>query len=300
MGSQDCEFLQWQDSGSFQKLTALSLDMGHSAPIGVFDSGIGGLSVVRHIRARLPHENLVYFADSQYNPYGDKPEPFIVERSFKITDFLLSQGAKALVVACNTATAAAIHLLRAHYKDLPIVGVEPGLKPASFKTMSSIVGVMATARTLTSHKFHVLHHLLSEQSGVHFILQPCPGLADLIERADPDSEEVVQCIRTYLLPLLEQRADTIVLGCTHYPFVQHIIERLAAEAGHPDLMVIDTGGAIARQLEHVLQDHGLLCKGTPETAPADFQIFTSGDAGKTRSIVKRLLSMDIPVRQALF
>lgn len=274
--------------------------MDVSAPIGVFDSGIGGLSVARHIRVRLPYENLLYFADSQYNPYGDKPEPFIVERSFKITDFLLSQGAKALVVACNTATAAAIHLLRAHYQNLPIVGVEPGLKPASFKTISSIVGVMATARTLTSHKFHVLHQLLSEQSGVNFILQPCPGLADLIEREDPDSEKIEQCIRKYLLPLLEQKADTIVLGCTHYPFVLHIIERLAAEAGHPDLMVIDTGGAIARQLEHVLQDHDLLRTDVPEMVPADFRIFTSGNAEKTSRIVKRLLSMDIPVRQALF
>lgn len=274
--------------------------MDHSAPIGVFDSGIGGLSVVRHIRKQLPYENLVYFADSQYNPYGDKPESFIVERSFKITDFLLSQGAKALVVACNTATAAAIHLLRAHYKDLPIVGVEPGLKPASFKTMSSIVGVMATARTLTSHKFHVLHQLLSEQSGVHFILQPCPGLADLIEREDPDSEKVVQTIRTYLLPLLEQKADTIVLGCTHYPFVLHIIKQLAAEAGHPDLMVIDTGGAIARQLEHVLQENDLIRKTAPGNPPADFRIFTSGDEATTHRIVERLLSMDIPVTQAVF
>jgi len=274
--------------------------MDHSAPIGVFDSGIGGLSVVRHIRKQLPYEKLVYFADSQYNPYGDKPESFIVERSFKITDFLLSQEAKALVVACNTATAAAIHLLRAHYKDLPIVGVEPGLKPASFKTMSSIVGVMATARTLTSHKFHVLHQLLSEQSGVHFILQPCPGLADLIEREDPDSEKVVQTIRTYLLPLLEQKADTIVLGCTHYPFVLHIIKQLAAEAGHPDLMVIDTGGAIARQLEHVLQENDLIRKTVPDNPSADFRIFTSGDAATTHRIVERLLSMDIPVTQAVF
>lgn len=271
--------------------------MSSTAPIGIFDSGIGGLSVTRHIRALLPNEHVLFFADSGNNPYGDKPEDFIIERCFKITEFLLGKGAKALVVACNTATAAAIHLLRERYPDLPIVGVEPGLKPASFKTMSSIVGVMATVRTLTSHKFHVLHHLLSEQSGVHFILQPCPGLADLIEREDPESAQVEECIRPYLFPLLEQNADTIVLGCTHYPFVRHIIERLAAEAGHPDLMVIDTGDAIARQLRHVLQNKDILNEGT---APADFQIFTSGEVESTNRIVKRLLAMDIPVSQALF
>ena len=271
--------------------------MSCSVPIGIFDSGIGGLSVTRHIRALLPNEHVLFFADSGNNPYGDKPESFIIERSFKIVEFLLSKGAKAIVVACNTATAAAIHLLREHYPDLPIVGVEPGLKTASFKTMSSIVGVMATVRTLTSHKFHVLHHLLSEQSGVHFILQPCPGLADLIEREDPESIQIEQSIRTYLLPLLEQHADTIVLGCTHYPFVRHIIERLATEAGHPDLMVIDTGDAIARQLKHTLQGRNLL---NDLQGPADFQIFTSGNVGSTRKIVKRLLGTDIPVSQALF
>ncbi len=274
--------------------------MGYSDPIGVFDSGIGGLSVVQHIRNWLPHECVIYFADSLYNPYGDKPESFIIDRSFKITDFLLSQKAKALVVACNTATAAAIHLLRAHYTNLPIVGVEPGLKPASFKTMSSIVGVMATVRTLTSHKFHVLHQLLSEQSRVHFILQPCPGLADQIERENPNSDKTVQIVRSYLLPLLAKKADTIVLGCTHYPFVRHIIKRLAAEAGYPNLVVIDTGDAIARQLKHVLQDKALLQQKTQGDAFADLRIFTSGNASATNQIVKRLLSMDIPITQVLF
>jgi len=159
---------------------------------------------------------------------------------------------------------------------------------------------MATVRTLTSHKFHVLHQLLSERSGVHFILQPCPGLADLIEREDLASEKIEHSIRTYLLPLLDQKADTVVLGCTHYPFVRHIIERVAAEAGHPDLMVIDTGGAIAKQLAYVLRDNALLHKDLPEGCAADFRIFTSGNAEKTHQSAERLLSMDIPVMQALF
>ncbi len=274
--------------------------MAHSGPIGVFDSGIGGLSVVRHICARLPNEKVVYFADSANNPYGDKPESFIIGRSFRITEFLIAQGAKALVVACNTATASAIHLLREHFKDLPIVGVEPGLKPASFKTVTSIVGVMATARTLKSHKFHVLHQLLSQQSGVTFILQPCPGLADLIEREDPASPEIKASVRKYLTPLLAQKADTIVLGCTHYPFVQDTIKEMAAEMGHPGLMVIDTGGAIARQLENVLRGNGLLNTDTDNSNGNNLTIFTSGNAHDTAQMVQKLLATDIPVLSAQF
>ena len=267
------------------------------SPIGVFDSGIGGLSVTQHIQALLPDEHLIYFADSKYNPYGDKPEAFIIERSYKITDFLLNQGIKALVVACNTATAAAIHLLRNRYPNLPIIGVEPGLKPATVKTRSSIVGVMATVRTLSSHKFHELHQLLSQQSGVTFILQPCPGLADLIEHENIESIKVIQTIRTYLLPLLDKKADTIVLGCTHYPFVRHIIKQLATEAGHPELMIIDTGHAIARQLKHVLQNNHLL---NTNKNTAHFEIFTSGNVPLITQIVKRLLKMNYPITQALF
>ena len=274
--------------------------MAHSGPIGVFDSGIGGLSVARHICARLPNEHLIYFADSANNPYGDKPESFIIGRSFRITEFLLSKGVKALVVACNTATASAIHLLRDHFKDLPIVGVEPGLKPASFKTVTSIVGVMATARTLKSHKFHVLHQLLSQQSGVTFILQPCPGLADLIEREDPDSPEIKASVKKYLTPLLELKADTIVLGCTHYPFGQDTIKQLASEMGHPELMVIDTGDAIARQLENVLRSHGLLNTDTDTENSKNLAIYTSGNANTTAQMTQKLLAKEIPVKEAHF
>ena len=260
--------------------------MAHSGPIGVFDSGIGGLSVARHICARLPNEHLIYFADSANNPYGDKPESFIIGRSFRITEFLLSKGVKALVVACNTATASAIHLLREHFKDLPIVGVEPGLKPASFKTVTSIVGV--------------LNQLLSQQSGVTFILQPCPGLADLIEREDPDSPEIKASVKKYLTPLLEQKADTIVLGCTHYPFVQDTIKQLASEMGHPELMVIDTGDAIARQLENVLRSHGLLNTDTDTENSKNLAIYTSGNANTTALMTQKLLAKEIPVKEAHF
>ena len=197
-----------------------------AGPIGIFDSGVGGLSVLRHIATQLPNEDLIYFADSGFAPYGDKPEEFVIERSFRITDFLLKQNIKALVVACNTATAITIHLLREKYPDLPIVGVEPGLKPAAAKTITGTVGVMATERTLASNKFHVLHQLLNDQTGVHFIMQPCNGMADLIEHAELDSEPIFELVRRYLVPLLEQKADTIVLGCTHFNYFKESYQEI--------------------------------------------------------------------------
>lgn len=264
-----------------------------SGPIGIFDSGIGGLSVLRHVRTQLPDENLIYFADSGYAPYGDKPEEFVVERSFKITDFLLKRDIKALVVACNTATATAIHLLRDEYADLPIVGVEPGLKPAAAKTITGTVGVMATERTLASNKFHLLHQLLNDRTGVRFVMQPCPGMADLIERDELDSEPIYGLVRQYLSPILEQKADTVVLGCTHYPFIRHVIEKVAQEAGHPALNIIDTGYAVARQLKHLLDIYEL---NRSKSAPDCRHLaFTSGDADTISHLISRLLQIDMPV-----
>ncbi len=264
-----------------------------AGPIGIFDSGVGGLSVLRHIATQLPNEDLIYFADSGFAPYGDKPEEFVIERSFKITDFLLKQNIKALVVACNTATAITIHLLREKYPDLPIVGVEPGLKPAAAKTITGTVGVMATERTLASNKFHVLHQLLNDQTGVHFIMQPCNGMADLIEHAELDSEPIFELVRHYLVPLLEQKADTIVLGCTHYPFVRHVIEKVAEENGHTSLNFIDTGYPVARQLKHLLDISELNRdkNGTASSAAA----FTSGDPDTISHLISRLLQTDMPV-----
>ncbi len=264
-----------------------------SSPIGIFDSGIGGLSVLKHIRTLLPNEDLIYFADSGYAPYGDKTAAFITERSFKIVDFLLEQNIKALVVACNTATTAAIHLLRNTYPNLPIVGVEPGLKPAAAKTTTGIVGVMATERTLASNKFYTLHQQLSEQTGIHFIMQPCPGMVDLIEHAELDSDPVFHLVRQYLIPLIEQNADTIVLGCTHYPFIQHLIEKIAAEYGCPTLNIIDTGFAVARRLWHLLDIHKLNHQN--KIVNAIPHIFTSGNQETIALLITRLLQTEMPV-----
>jgi glutamate racemase len=228
------------------------------SPIGVFDSGVGGLSVLRHIRAQLPHEHLMYFADSGHAPYGDKTEQFVVDRALAVTDFLLAHGAKALVVACNTATVAAIKAVRARYPELPVVGVEPGLKPAAAATRNGKVGVLATARTLKGEKFLQLREQISAASKAEFLLQPAVGLVDQIELGDLEAPAIAAMLEQYIAPLLDQGADTLVLGCTHYPFVQDGIERVLREHARQDVVLIDTGDAVARQLGRLLEGAGLL------------------------------------------
>ena len=228
------------------------------APIGIFDSGVGGMSVLRHVRAQLPREQLIYFADTGFAPYGDKPEHVIVERSLAVAAFLLERGAKALVVACNTATVAAIKALRARYPALPIVGVEPGLKPAAAASRNGKIGVLATDSTLSGDKFLQLRAQISSASGAEFLLQPCIGLVDLIELGQFDTPAVDALLERYVAPLIAQGADTLVLGCTHYPFVQAAIARAAARHATQPVTLIDTGDAVARQLARLLDTAGLL------------------------------------------
>ena len=228
-----------------------------NAPIGVFDSGIGGLSVLRHIRTRLPHEDLLYVADSGFAPYGGKPEEVIVARTVAIAEFLLQRGAKALVLACNTATAAAIKGLRQIYPELPVVGVEPGLKPAAALTQSRTVGVLATTFTLGSDKFKQLHEQIATTTQVRFVLQACVGLVDQVEKGELDTAETAAMIKRYVEPLIEQGADTLVLGCTHYPFVQTLIDACIRQATDRQIAIIDTGDAVAQQLARLLAQHRL-------------------------------------------
>jgi glutamate racemase len=231
--------------------------MACEGAIGVFDSGIGGLSVLRHIHAQLPHEKLLYFADSGFAPYGNKPEEVIVDRSLKIAHFLLNLGAKALVVACNTATAASIKALRELYPDLPVVGVEPGLKPAAAITKSKTVGVLATERTLASDKFNQLLEQISATTDVRFLLQACNGLADQVEKGELYSAATSKMVTGFVKPLLQQGADTLVLGCTHYPFVRPLIEDIIQRETPKPVTIIDTGDAVARQLARLLAQHEL-------------------------------------------
>jgi glutamate racemase len=237
------------------------------APIGIFDSGVGGLSVLRHIQEELPHENLLYVADSAYAPYGGKSPHEIQARSLALTEFLVEQGAKAVVVACNTATAAAIGLLRARF-ELPVIGMEPAVKPAVAATRSGVVGVLATTGTLKSAQFAAL--LENYGKNVRVVTQGCPGLVERVERGELDAPETQELLRHYLEPLLAEGADTLVLGCTHYPFLRPLIEQLTEGR----VALIDTGAAVARQVRRRIEESGLI---TPATSPGEVSFWTSGD-----------------------
>lgn len=219
-------------------------------PIGVMDSGVGGISVLNHIHAQLPHEALIYYADSRYAPYGNRSPQEIQQRCFAIADFLIAQGVKAIVVACNTATAAAIADMRARY-SLPIIGMEPAVKPAAAASKNGIVGVLATVGTLKSAQFAAL--LESYGRNVEVITQGCVGLVECIERGELNAPHTQALIRQYTAPLLAEGADTIVLGCTHYPFVRAVIQQIVGE----HITIIDTGAAVAKQLQNKLNEQQL-------------------------------------------
>ncbi len=270
----------------------LALDSGAlHAPIGIFDSGIGGLSVLRHVHALLPDEELLYFADSGFAPYGEKPETVIVERALAIAAFLLRFKVKAIVVACNTATAAAIAALRARYPQLHVVGVEPGLKPAAALTRTGTVGVLATEGTLASEKFQKLQQQIAASSGTRFLLQACNGLADQIEKGETHSRETALLVQRYVAPLVAQQADTLVLGCTHYPFVEHLVRDAAGKA----VTLVDTGEPVARQLQRLLSQAGLL---SPHTGHAGaLSAYTTGSRNALQTAFRRLLDLSPPVEE---
>jgi glutamate racemase len=262
--------------------------LGTSVPIGVFDSGVGGLSVLRHIRACLPQSDLLYFADSAYAPYGVRSEAEIIGRVVAIADFLVSQRAGALVVACNTATAAAIAALRARYPALPIVGVEPGLKPAAALSRTRTVGVLATERTLASTRFRLLREQVEAASGVRVVAQACSGLADQIERGELRSPATSRLLQGFLTPLLQENADTLVLGCTHYPFVRPLIEDIAGRLRRSPVMLVDTGDPVARQLTRLLGAEAAMGNGIVHG-------YTTGTESSLRHAFSVLLQWDVPV-----
>ncbi|MEW7850082.1 glutamate racemase [Massilia aurea] len=267
----------------------------HDAPVGIFDSGVGGLSVLRHIQAQLPHEHLLYVADTGYAPYGDKPEALVIARVLAIADFLIAQGAKAIVVACNTATVAAVRVLREAHPGMPIVGVEPGLKPAAALTRSKKVGVLATERTLRGAKFLQLRDQIHRDTGVEFLLQPCVGLVDQIEFGELASHATTSMLERFIAPLLAQDADTLVLGCTHYPLVRGAIERLLLDAGRGDVALVDTGDAVARQLARLLAASGLLRVTDAGSIPAALTGYTTASATVFGAAFRSLLGIDPPV-----
>nr|WP_301542465.1 glutamate racemase [Cupriavidus basilensis] len=256
----------------------------NNAPIGIFDSGLGGLSVLREIRALLPQESLIYVADSKYAPYGEKPEQFVEARTLQVCEWLVAQGCKALVIACNTATMHAVQTLREKLA-LPIVGVEPGLKPAAAASRSKVVGVLATGNTLKSAKFGRL--LASLEGESRFLCEAGVGLVPLIEQGDVDGPAVREKLTTYLSPMLEAGADTLVLGCTHYPFLSDTVRELVGDR----LKLVDTGDAIARQLQRKLAEHDMAANA--DAVPNDRYTSTK-DAAHLRAMAAALLHVDTP------
>jgi len=247
-------------------------------PIGVFDSGVGGLTVLAEIRRELPAEDLLYVADSGHAPYGDKPPALIEARAVVLTEFLIGQGAKAVVVACNTATGAAARLLRSRY-PVPIIAMEPAVKPAVGLTRSGVIGVLATRATLASHSFSRL--LAQVGAGAQVLLQPCPGLVERVEAGDLDGDYTRALLADYLRPPLERGADHIVLGCTHYPYLRPLILDLAG----PGVTVLDSGFAVARQVRRRLEADGLLA---PAGRLGTERFWTSGCPVAGLGLVARL------------
>ncbi len=257
-------------------------------PIGIFDSGIGGLTVTATIMQALPMERLLYFGDSAHVPYGPRTLEEVRGFSFAITEALLARGAKVIVIACNTASAAALRPLREHYPDVPFVGMEPAVKPAVEHTRTGVVGVIATVATFQSELYATIVERFSQ--GVEVLHQPCPGLVKQIEAGEFDSPATEAMLRGWLQPMLDKNIDALVLGCTHYPIVRPLIERIVG----PDVRVIDPAPAIARQLQRVLHRDGIEA---PAYQVGDLVCYTSGEPGSFTAMMARLGIPSITVEQ---
>ena len=234
--------------------------------------------MLREIRHALPHEDLIYVADSGHAPYGDRETDFIETRSVAIVDFLVGRGAKAIVIACNTATAAAVATLRARYA-VPIIAMEPAVKPAAASTKSGVIGVLATRGTVESASFAQLIERFG--SGVKVLAQACPGLVERVEAGDLSGTESRALVERYVRPLVEQGADTLVLGCTHYPFLAPLI----AEVAGPKVAIVDPAAAVARELKRRLQAAHLLA---PATHQGKEEFWTSGPVDRVQTVIGQL------------
>jgi glutamate racemase len=249
------------------------------SPIGVFDSGVGGLSILKEIRKVLPCEDLIYLADSAHCPYGIKPVDEIRQRTLEVTDFLVGSGAKVVVVACNSACEAGLGRIRDKYPDLPVIGVEPAVKPGRQETRNGKIGVLATSLTLNGERFSNL--VAKYGTGIQVFTQPAPGLVELVEAGKLDTAETEAVLHQYLDPLLEKGIDTLVLGCTHYPFLIPMMRQICG-AG---VKILDTSLAIARQTRRILEELDLL---NPADHPGGETFYTSGDPETVKQIVEKL------------
>jgi glutamate racemase len=267
-----------------------------SSPLGIFDSGVGGLSVLRTIRQQLPDEDIIFFGDQGHVPYGPRPLEQVRDFSEAITRFLIDQGAKLIVVACNTASAAALHYLRQTFPDISFVGMEPAVKPAAETTRTGVVGVLATPATFQGALYASVVERFA--SNVTLLQDTCPGLVQQIEKGDLDSDATRQILAFALHPMLDQNIDTIVLGCTHYPFVIPLIQQITG----PGVRVIDPAPAVARQTARLLDAANLRRTGEGSALPEGHRggvsegegsgivrLFTSGNANKLQSLLPILL-----------
>lgn len=259
------------------------------AAIGVFDSGVGGLSVLQAVRAQLGTESLVYVADSQHMPYGERDAAYITKRCIAIARFLQQRPVKALVVACNTASVVTIETLREQL-NIPVIGMEPAIKPAVSVTRSGVIGVMATSRTVHSPGVKKLCDLYGQN--VEIMLTPCAGLVERIECAELNTSSTRALLRSYVTPMLAAGADTIVLGCTHYPFVRDAIQDIVGNA----VTIIEPGAAVARQLARRLDELDLHRSTAAPDESGGETFFSTGEIGDVASVISSLWGSPVSVR----
>lgn len=248
----------------------------NNGPIGIFDSGVGGLTVWKEVHNLLPEESYIYLADSKNAPYGDKSTPEIIALSTKNVDFLISKGCKLIVVACNTATTNAIKLLRQTY-EIPFIGIEPAIKPAALKTSTGSVGVLATKGTLASSLFQKTSKDYGKK--IHILEKEGKGLVPLIEAGHIDGKETEELLNSYIQPMLKANIDSLVLGCTHYPLLIPLLRKILPE----NVEIVDCGRAVAKQTKAVLKHKNLLSKNSKEQYQ---EFYTNSDKGALEYFLK--------------
>lgn len=256
-------------------------------PIGALDSGMGGLSIVSELRRTLPYEDIIYYGDNANCPYGGRSDEWLRARIMEVADFLLEQGAKALVVACNTASAAGLEHLRARH-SLPIIGLVPAVKPAVLATRTGTIGLLMTKATMRGRLLRDVIERFAEPEGVNVVTVAPDGLVEAVERGDLDSPQTAEAVRRAVEPMMERGVDEIVLGCTHYPYLKPLIE----EAAGGGVQVIDSGGGVARHTANVLRARHIL---HPHTQPGTLTVYTSADADEVRRLVWRLVGEEVDV-----
>ena len=255
----------------------------NSNPIGIFDSGVGGLSIAKCISEQLPNEQLFYVADSKFAPYGDVSVALIEQRVNSITNWLVKKNVKAIVVACNTATVNVIEQLRAKH-SIPIIGVEPAIKPAAKLSRTKNVGILVTQATSQNQRFLSLIATHKQNSEVH--IQPCPGLVELVESGNTSGKECNQLLDKYLSPLITKNIDTLVLGCTHYPFLTSAIRDYIGE----NITIMETALPVTEQLERRLKNHNLL---NQKSNSPSHQFFSSKTCIKQAEVFSKLFQKEV-------